>query len=204
MGKKNTFTAEPNPVLCALAKVLEAKRDGENLVDKSRKLMQPGQYRLQGQLIYDMLVNVGEDSNAARFFGVPIDSILLLSLHYCGALRKHFFRAAKVVVELRTAELEDRKVCDVQYDFTNDDGTVESITISAKEIKEQADVIAGKLVGTDEETTKAEQQRRALIQQAIAEASARLKVVRKYQGPVNVEEAGLSIVEVPVNERIAA
>jgi hypothetical protein len=92
----------------------------------------------------------------------------------------------------------------VQYTFTNDDGSKEKVVITAKEIEAEADIIAGKLTGLDEETTKKEQHRRELIQESIADCTAKLKVDRKYEGPVNVEDCAIVVREGLAQERVAA
>ena len=213
MGKKAEFSVEPSAALCAISKVLGAKRQGETVAEKSRKLLHPGEYRLQGSLCYDMLVTVGEDAEAARYYGVPIDSILLLAFHFSGALREHYIKAAMVCKEITLAEMESRPVQAVTYEFPR---VVEGkrgkcktemveVVISAEEVAEQADIIAGKLVGLDEEETKAEQQKRKLFQEQIAWCGSKLKVMRKYEGPINVEEATFNVVEGELaRERIAA
>ena len=202
MARSKQFDVEPDPVLCVLAKVLDATRDKAKLSDRDRYDFVPGEHRVQGNLDYDISFTVGEDAEAARYYGMPIDTVMLLAFHYAGVLRKHFARATASVKELRMAELEcgedgtPRPLKDVHYTFLDVDGDEPQelqFTIPAAQVQAEADLIALKLVGKDPLQDKKEQDRRAAFQAQIADCFGKLKVMRKYVGPINLGEVAMEL-----------
>lgn len=211
MARAKEFEVQFDPAFAIIAKVLEAKRSKRSLGDIKEYpgAFGPGEHRIVGTVDYDIAFTKGIDSNADRFYGVPMDTILLLAMHYCGAMREYMMRAAHVVIELRKAELEGTEVDgqivprpyqEVRYTFPriveNKRGfkiVEEEVVIPAEEVAKEADMIAGKLVGLDEESTAREQKRRALIQDQIALCAAKLKVSRPYEGPINIEDVKMAV-----------
>ena len=208
MARAKEFAANPNPAMVLIAKVLEAVRGKQKLSDQDRyEKFAPGEHHMVGTLNYDIVFTKGLDSIADRAYGTPIDTILLLAFHYAGALRGHFVRAAMVCKEIRLAELEGaedeegnvtpRPYHDVTYTFKNvvpckgkrkHKIVVETITIPADEIAAEADRLAMKLTGLDEEATQEAQELRELFQEQIKDCQSKLKVPRNYEGPINLED----------------
>ena len=208
MARAKEFDAVPDPAMVLIAKVLDATRNKQKLSDPKRYpgAFPVGEHRLIGTLEYDIAFTKGMDTTADRFYGVPIDTVLLLAFHYCGALREHFARAAAVCIEMRKAELEGpngedgepRPYQDVTFTFPEvakgkKKIVNKTITIPASEIQKEADRIAGKLTGVDEEETAWEQELRKLYQQQIDICAKSLKVSRKYEGPINLEDVSLTV-----------
>lgn len=215
MPRAKEFNAAENPVFVVLAKVLDATRNKQKLSDRDRykgdPSLEPGQHRARGKLDFDVTYTVGEDAEAMRSYGTPIDSILLYAFLLSGALREHFIRAAMVLKEIRTAELEGedeqhpRPYQDIDYTFKRivtqrgKRRLVETpVHIPADQVAEAADLIAGKLTGeeTDED--------RALVLEQVADCLAKLKVKRKYDGPINLEDIEQFALHEFANIRVAA
>ena len=176
MGKRAKYDAEPHPVLAILAKVLESTRDGEKLgSDKSRALMKPGdEQHLAGLITFEADYSVSDDSTTMRSYGVPIDSIIELGMYLCGAMRPFLLKAAFVVRELRTAELEERDLKAVTYEY---DG--KPVTLEVEEVKELAKALATRLAE----------------KQDVLGLSEKIKVSRPYRGPVNIQSASIEVIE---------
>lgn len=176
MAKRANYDAEPHPVLAILAKVLGSKRGGEALgSDRSRALMKPGdEQHLAGLITFEADYSVGEDSTTMRSYGVPIDSIIELGMYLCGAMRPFLMKAAFVVREVRTAELEERDLQAVTYEYDD-----KPVTIPVEEVKELAVALAEKLAE----------------KQDVLGLSEKIKVERPYQGPVNIQSASIEVIE---------
>lgn len=193
------FDVEPDPAFCILAKVFDATRNKSKLSDRElyTKYLTPGEHHLVGTLNYDVQFSVGEKTQTDRFYGTPIDEILSLAFYYCGALREHFVRAAMIVKELRTAELEGkdgkpRPYQDVSFTFKqkadNKKGyVVVNRTIPAAVVAAEAKRIADKVFGDDEEES-------TLVQEQVADCCSKLKVKREYDGPINIVEPHITVI----------
>jgi len=90
------------------------------------------------------------------------------------------------------AELEDnRPYHDVTYSFKrkadNEQGYQEvEITIPAEVIESEATRISNKMFGeNDKEIT--------IVQEQVADCTSKLKVTRKYDGPINLEDVSIDI-----------
>lgn len=176
MGKRANYDAEPHPILAILAKVLESTRGGEKLgSDKSRNLMEVGdEQHLAGLITFEADYSVGEDTEALRSYGVPTDSVIELGMYLCGALRSHLVKAAHVVRELRTAELEERDLQGITYEYDS-----KSVALEVEEVKELAVALATRLAE----------------KQDVLGLSEKIKVMRPYRGPVNIQSAAIQVVE---------
>lgn len=210
MGRKQEAFAKPNLAFLILSKVFGAKRGGVSLDDRMQYALQgelaPGEHRIAGSLDFDVGFTVGENTQANRPYGVPVDSILLLAFLYAGALRPAFLRAALIVREIRTAELEERPVQAI--DFTYDDIVTEGagyatakkhIHVDAVDVAHEAVRLGLKLNGewpafTDDPN---EAQYRTLMAEQISNCLASVKVLRPYDGPINLVDVELTCQQVP-------
>lgn len=193
MARAKEFNIEQDAALCLLAKVLEAKRGGVSLSDRNlyKNDLTPGDHRFTGHIDFDVSFTVGEDATAARYYGTPLDAILSLAFYYSGALREHFIRAAMIVREIRSAELDERPIRGIAFSFKrkadNKQGyTTVKTTIPASLIMAEAERIANKLYGEDEEEA-------TITQQQVADCTGKLKVERKYEGPINIVDATMQV-----------
>ena len=206
---RSLFDAEPNVAFLVLSKALSAKRQGKTLADRNcyKSELSVGDHHISGTVNFDIDFTVGEDTEAARYYGVPVDSTLLVAFYYSAAVREHFVRAAHVMREIRTAELEceetgkKRPYNDVAYTFKrvleDEDGNFsvneEKHVVSASEVEKYAALLTQKLVGVNPEETERQQQKRALLQECIADCLGKLKRMRPYDGPVNLGDVHLDV-----------
>lgn len=187
--------AEPHVIFFLLGKLVTAQRQKTTLDDRDRYKdeLTPGEHRLRGSVDVDVTFTVGEDSHAMRSYGVPLDSIILLSFLYAGALREHLFRAALIVREIRTAEMEERRVKAVNYRYTDTDGTTKRVRVSASRVAAEATRLGLKLIGEWPVAANPEQEEaQAALAEQLQTLLASIKVNRPYAGPVNILEATLS------------
>ena len=186
--------AEPHILYFVLGKALSTDRQKNSLGDREQYAAEltPGEHRIRGTLDVDVLFNVGENTTAARSYGVPLDSIILLSFLYAGALREYLFRAALVVREIRTAEMEERRVKAVNYRYTDTDGTEKRVRIKAKDVAAEAVRLGLKLIGQWPQVANPEQEEaQAALAEQLRTLLASIKVMRPYAGPVNIVDATL-------------
>lgn len=185
--------ADPHILFLVLDKAVNTKRNKVALADRDQyeAELTPGEHRIKGSLDVDVTFTVGEASMAARSYGVPLDSIILLSFLYAGALREHLFRAALVVREIRTAEMEERRVRAVNYRYTDTDGT-KRVHLKATQVAAEAVRLGLKLIGEWPAVANPEQaESQAALAEQLQTLLASIKVNRPYDGPVNIVEAML-------------
>jgi hypothetical protein len=188
--KRVPFNAEPNEIYLILAKILEAKRDGKSLADRDQYNPQVGTHHLEGILQFNVDYTVGEDTTTMRSYGVPMDTVLMLAFLYAGAFRPQLLRAACVVKEIRTAELEERRVRSIR--FTYDGGVVR---VSAMQVAREATRLGLRLIGVYPvfADDPAECERRETAAQIMADCLTSIKVSRPYAGPINPEQVTLNV-----------
>jgi hypothetical protein len=185
--------ADPHVLFLVLDKLVNTKRNKVALADRDQynAELTPGEHRIRGTLDVDVAFTVGENSTAARSYGVPLDSIILLSFLYAGALREHLFRAALVVREIRTAEMEERRVKAVNYRYTDTNGD-KRIRIPATQVAAEAARLGLKLIGQwPQAANPAQEEAQAALAEQLQTLLASIKVNRPYDGPVNIVDATL-------------
>lgn len=195
--------AAPHLAYLLLEKVVNATRAKVKLSDRDQyKAQLPvGTHRLQGMLEFDVTYSVGADSTSARSYGVPLDAVILLALLHAGAMREHFIRSALIVREIRTAELEDRRVRGIRYAYDDvaKDGTVTRriVRVKSTEVAHEAMRLGLKLAGDWpglEDKPQEAAYRRAMAEQ-IASLAAQIKVDRPYDGPINLIDVAMKVLE---------
>lgn len=145
MAKKTAATIVGDQhLLVYLGKILSAKQNGKTLSDRIRdeSPLPVGDHDVQGVIEFSLHAKVGEDYETDRFKGVALDEVLTwIMATVPGFMEDRLRRAASIVVELKRAEMEGRKVKATTW--TDDDGKVHKILV--REIQaEQAKVQAWK------------------------------------------------------------
>jgi len=131
-------------LLVYLTKVLTAKTAGKTLGDRIREEepLPVGKHDVSGTIQFSLTANVSEDCETDRFKGVGLDEVLTwIMATVPGFMEDKLRKAAAIVIEIKRAEMEGRKIKATTW--TDENGKVHKILV--REIKaEQARVQAWK------------------------------------------------------------
>lgn len=207
MARSKSFDIPADLSYFLLNKVFTAQRQGVALSDRNQYANQlsVGEHTKEGTLSFKIAYTIGEDSTAMRSYGVPLDTVILLGFLYTGAFREQLRKAVEIVREIRTAELEERRVRGIRYTFdrvveTEDDYRLEPVTvrIKAMEVAREATRLGMRLIGEYPEFADdpKETKRRQLISAQIANCLGSIKVARPYDGPCNIDDVKFNLITV--------
>lgn len=160
-------------LLALLAKALTSKSGGVEIGARAN-ITETGDFAHEGRLNYRLVGKVGEDFSGDRFYGVELNTVIDLLIGALGCTENALRRILSIAVELRRAELEDRKVGEVAY--TLEDGTPAIVTVEQ---------IAGLQASVTE--------RKARLASEVARFSQLIKTSVPIKGQVTFSHVGMEV-----------